>query len=268
MTSEIELPDIDEIEAQSRALDDAAHQQLPSAEYETATPTVQSDSASENEDMRRYRGAQRYVQMLVDGWFKTPQRIVVTGCVVAVCLGVITWNLSRLSIFDELIALEATKYELDGQLNDLEIELESLDLQSLTAAIEAESDRIFQGFPQLAAWAEGLAKVAGARGLQFSYKVRESHLSPVPDVLEVPLVLTFKPGDSVTVTFFVECMDLIKGILRDHWHVDVISTHANGDGESLRSLQVQAQVWVRDRYGFIDVADLSGGTDPAPESNF
>ena len=267
MSTELELPGIDEIEARSQSLG-ASPSSVQDSAFRARTDR-EAELNDSSQKMRRYRGAQRYMQVLVDTWFKTPQRIVLTGCVVAICLGVITWNLSRLTIFDELIALEATKYELDAQLNDLEIELESLDLQSLTAAIEAESDRIFQGFPQLAAWAEGLARVAGTRGLQFSYKVREPHLSPVPDVLEVPLVLTFKPSESSDALFFVECMGLIKGILRDHWHVDVISTNANGDGESLRSLQVQAQVWVRDRYGFIDIAELSINA-PATEleSNF
>lgn len=229
-------------------------------------PDLEPELPEEEEALQARAGIKRYVQMMVDAWFKTPQRIAATLCLVVACCFLIGWNLSRMSILDELMELRSTEYALDTQLAKLQADLVMIDLESLSRAIEDENDRVFQGFPELAAWAEGFAKVASSHGLIFSYKARTPHLSPVPDVLEVPVVLEFKATPESADSLFTSAMHLIGRVLRDHWHIDVVSTQARGDGGRLLSLSVDAQVWVRDRYGFVDLTLLQSAAASAQET--
>ncbi len=229
-------------------------------------PDLEPEVEEEEETIEAHTGLKRYVQMMVDAWFRTPQRIAGTMCLVIACCFLIAWNLQRMSILHELVELRSTQYALDTQLAKLQADLVMIDLESLSRAIEEENDRVFQGFPELAAWAEGLARVAGSHGLTFSYKAREPHLSPVPDVLEVPVVLEFKATAETADSLFMNAMQLIGRVLRDHWHIDVVSTQARGDGEQLLALSVDAQVWVRDRYGFVDLTLLQSAAANAQET--
>lgn len=220
----------------------------------------------EEEKLQFHSGIKKYVHVIVDAWFATPARIAATAALVFVCFALIFWNLDRLAILDELVELEVTEYGLDSQLNDLEMELASIDVESLSNAIEAENDRVFQGFPELAAWAEGLAKVAEQHDMNFAYKAQKPHLSPVPDVLEVPITLTFKASAESADNLFSRSMTLIGWVLRDHWHMDVAETQALGDGEGLSTISLQAQVWVRDRFGFVDLAPLEANAADSSET--
>lgn len=197
-------------------------------------------------------GFKRYVQNFADAWFRSPLRIAAAGLFVLFCLAVIAWNLQRLTILDEIVALEVVEFELEDELNQLELQLSSINLDRLTNEIEAENDRVFQGFPELAAWSEGLARVASSKGLTFSYQVEQAHYSPVPNILEVPLVLQFKALDDEADSLFMTTMELVGEVLSDHWHIDVVATQGIGDGKGLVQLVVRAHVWVRDRYGFVD----------------
>ena len=199
---------------------------------------------------------------------KRPLRVIATCLVVAACIGLIGWNLQRLSVLEELIELEIVEYNLRNQLNDIALRMSGVDMDEISAQILQENERVFQGFPELAAWAQSLAGVAESRGIEFSYKVERPHLSPVPDVLEVPVILKFKARADLADRLFEESMKLLGLILYDHWHIDVISTSARGDGTLLQSLSVRAQVWVRDRYGFVDVSTLQIGADePAADGS-
>lgn len=218
---------------------------------EVAEPNV--DQAAHVEIKRHIRD---YVQQFADAWFATPLRIIVTGLVVMGCIGMIGWNLQRLSVLDELIELEIVEYDLRNQLNDIAVRMAGVDMDEISAQIRQENERVFQGFPELAAWAQSLAGIADSRGIEFSYQVERAHLSPVPDVLEVPIILEFKAKTEVADRLFEASMKLLGLILYDHWHIDVISTSAHGNGALLQSLSVRAQVWVRDRYGFVDISTL------------
>ena len=218
------------------------------------------DMMPPEEKMQYHGGIKKYIHIIVDAWFATPARIAATCALVLACFGLILWNLDRLSILDELVELEVSEYRLDSQLNDLELELASIDVESLSTAIEAENDKVFQGFPELAAWAESLAAIAADRSMVFSYQAKVPHLSPVPDVLEVPITLTFKAAPDSADNLFDQSMALIGFILRDHWHMDVLQTQASGDGDGLDAISLQAQVWVRDRFGFVDLAALQAQT--------
>ena len=88
----------------------------------------------------------------------------------------------------------------------------------------------------------------------------------VPHELEVPVVLEFKATAETADSLFMNAMQLIGRVLRDHWHIDVVSTQARGDGEQLLSLSVDAQVWVRDRYGFVDLTLLQAAAANAQET--
>jgi hypothetical protein len=217
---------------------------------------LDQDTLQPEEKMQYHDGIKKYIHIIVDAWFATPARIAATCALVLTCFGLILWNLDRLSILDELVELEVSEYRLDSQLNDLELELASIDVESLSTAIEAENDKVFQGFPELAAWAESLAAIAEARSMVFSYQAKVPHLSPVPDVLEVPITLSFRAAPDSADNLFDQSMALIGFILRDHWHMDVVETQASGDGGGLDAISIQAQVWVRDRFGFVDLAAL------------
>ncbi|MEM9622480.1 MAG: hypothetical protein AAF993_12570 [Pseudomonadota bacterium] len=198
------------------------------------------------------------VQLFADTWFKTPLRVAVTGVVVLGCLGLIGWNLQRLAVLDQLVAAEVAEFQLEDQLSDLQIALTRIDMPALKDALEAENEKVFQGFPELAAWAEGLSVVAERRDMQFSYRVEPAHAASVPGLLEVPVWLEFKASGQRADSLFIDAMDLIGVVLSDHWHIEVVSTHGKGGGQQLDELSLRAQVWVRDRFGFVSAAEIAG----------
>ncbi len=237
MSLEIELPDIEEIEA-------------------TDAPDTRVVSS-------RVRKA---VQVFANAWFKTPARVAVTLVVVLLCFALIGWNLQRLSVLDELVAAEVAEFELDDKLSELQIALTRIDMPALAAALEKENERVFQGFPELAAWAEGLSGLAARENIEFAYRVEPAHLATVPGLLEVPILLEFKASAESADSLFTQAMHLIGMLLGDHWHMEVISTYGKGNGERLDQLSIRAHVWVRDRFGFVDESALSA-LDTTPVNN-
>ncbi len=235
MSLEIELPDVDELEKQA----DAAQQ----ADRETDQQTGR-------------KGVRQAVQVFADAWFRTPARIACTAVVALACVGLIGWNLQRLSVLDELVAAEVAEFELEDKLSDLQLALTLIDMPALTEALEAENERVFQGFPELAAWAQGLSRLAQKQDLQFSYRVEPAHAAAVPGLLEVPVRLEFKASAQSADSLFIDSMNLIGLLLGNHWHLEVISTHGKGNGERLDQVSLRAQVWVRDRFGFVDASSL------------
>lgn len=214
----------------------------------------------EESDIEVRRGLKRYVQSFADALFGGALRTLLTACLVCAGITVIIWNLNRLQIFDDLAALEYEEYALQAQLSSYEKNLSEINVNQLLVEIDAENERIFQGFPQLAAWAEGLSRIAARDGLTFRYTAEDAHPSPVPDVLEVPINLQFLPGEATADQLFELSTVIIGDILKDHWHIDVLSTRAEGDGQRMTRLTLKAQVWVRDRFGFVEVA---GNSHPA-----
>lgn len=208
-------------------------------------------------ELKRPRTWRAWVQGLGKQCFGTTERTLLSLLVTGLCLSITGWNVSRLEILEELARLREEERSLDLELKSVQKKLQAIDVQELQAQIQNESDRVFQGFPELAAWAEGLARYADQRGVGFSFRAENVHLSPVPEVLEIPLSLQFVPPRDGQVELFSEAMHIVQTILRDHWHVDVIGTSARGDGEKLASLTLNAQVWVRDRFGFVDLEALS-----------
>ena len=208
------------------------------------------------EKIEKHRGFKRYVQLLADAWFRTPARIAGAGCLVLACIVLIVWNLQRLTVLDELAALEIQEFELNDRLSDLELELSGYDAETLAEDIKKENSKVFQGFPELAAWTEGLARVANQRGITLTYKVDKPHLAAVPGVLEVPIDMEFKAKNENAAMLFTGSMQLLGVLLKDHWHIDVVSTSGKGNGRYLESVSVRAQVWVRDLFGFVDLQEL------------
>lgn len=218
--------------------------------------TIEIELPDFDEKIEKHQGFRKYVQLLADAWFRTPKRVAATLCLIAVCIGVIVWNLQRLTVLDELIALEVQEFELNDQLSDLELQLSHFDAELLASDIKKENSKVFQGFPELAAWTEGLARVASQRGIDLRYKVENPHLSAVPGVLEVPIDLEFKAKRENAAMLFTGSMQLLGVLLKDHWHIDVISTSGRGNGQYLETVNVRAQVWVRDLFGFVNLDDL------------
>lgn len=209
-----------------------------------------------DEKIEKHRGLKRYVQLLADAWFRTPKRIAGTVCLILACFTVIGWNLSRLSILDEVMDLEVREFELKDTLSDIELKLTEFNEDELLSSIEAENDKIFHGFPELAAWTESLSRIALDRGILLAFTVEKPHKSAVPGVLEVPVELQFKAQENAADNLFVGSMDMVGMLLRDHWHIDVIATSGTGSGQKLDALSVKTQVWVKDRYGFVDAETL------------
>ena len=214
-----------------------------------------------DEEIETHRGLKRYVQLLANAWFRTPARIAGTCLLVLGCLGLIGWNLTRLTVIDELVDMEIAEFALENQLSDLEIAVSAVDNQAMAAAIEAENDRIFQGFPELAAWTQSLSGIALNKGVALNYRIEKPHFSAVPGILEVPVMLEFKARASAADKLFAGSMQLLGVVLRDHWHIDVISTYGRGNGQQLEQISVRAQVWVRDRFGFVDMSELVATVD-------
>ena len=208
-------------------------------------------------ELQRPRSWRARLQNLAKQCFGSTERILLSLLVITACLSVTGWNVSRLEILEEVARLREEERSLDLELQSVQKKLQAIDVQELQEQIQNESDRVFQGFPELAAWAEGLARYASKRGVGFSFRAENVHLSPVPEVLEIPLSLRFVPPQDGEVELFNETMHIVQTVLRDHWHVDVIGTSARGSGEKLASLTLNAQVWVRDRFGFVDLEALS-----------
>ena len=205
-----------------------------------------------DEDIETHKGVKRYVQILADAWFKTPTRIACTVVGVICCLAIIGWNLSRLGVLDQLIAAEVEEFQLEDELSSMRIEISALDSETMHNAIQTENEKVFQGFPELAAWAESLSEIAANRGIELTYRVEDVHLAAIEGLLEVPVTLEFKAFDGSADNLFVSAMNLVGVILQDHWHIDVDSTSASGSGEKLEVISVGAQVWVKDRFGFVN----------------
>ena len=66
--------------------------------------TIEIELPDFEEKIETHRGFRKYVQLLADAWFRTPKRVAATLCLVSVCVGIIVWNLQRLTVSDELIA--------------------------------------------------------------------------------------------------------------------------------------------------------------------
>ncbi len=197
------------------------------------------------------------VQTLADQLFRNIPMTTFSLLIVVLSLALVHWNVSRLSVLDELAKLEVQEYRLSDQLDDLEFRLQNIDFDRLSAEIEDQNNRVFQGFPNLSAWAESLNAQADLFGLDFSYSVGKPHPSPVPDVLEVPMILKLQAGNNQRNESFINATSFVETILRDHWHIDVLATEAVGDSNGLTAMSIDAQVWVRDRFGFVELTSIS-----------
>ena len=220
-----------------------------------------------DEELTAHKGVKKQVQRLADGWFKTPKRIALTGCVLVGCVFVIHWNLQRLSVLDELAMLEVQEFDLDMQQSELEVKLAQLDQEELAAKLAEENEKIFQGFPELAAWTDRLTAIAGYKRVDLTYQVEKARFSAVPGILEVPVLLKFKAQEEYADNLFSSTLGLLGFVLADRWHIDVVSTQGRGDGQRLLQVSVQANVWVRDLFGFVDVKTLQKEVKDAQTQN-
>ncbi len=209
-----------------------------------------------DEEIVKHKGVKKYIQFLADAWFKTPLRIAFTMLLILSCFVLVGWNLERLEVIDELVLMEVGEFDLEQRQSDLEIRLSTLEKEGLAEQLARENEKVFQGFPELAAWADGLIKIAALKQVEMVYQVEPAHFSAIPGILEVPLRLEFKANEQYADSLFKGALSLLGFVLRDRWHIDVISTQGVGNGEQLQSIEVRAQVWVRDLFGFVDVEKL------------
>jgi hypothetical protein len=67
----------------------------------------------------------------------------------------------------------------------------------------------------------------------------------------MPITLTFLPADDRDESIFINSMEMIKQLLSEKWHLDIISTKALGNPNGLSSLQTTLQVWVSDDHATV-----------------
>lgn len=209
-----------------------------------------------DDKIETHQGLQKHVQAIANTLFLTPARVVLCLAAWVLALTSIAWNLERMAVLDQLIQLEYTEFDLLDELGDLQLKVSGIDPDTLAAELQQESSKVFQGFPYLAAWNAALAETAAEHNIALQTKVGDAHHSAVPGILEVPVLLILKGNTQGADNFYQVAMQLVGRVLRDHWHIDVISTQATGDGTQMVQLTIQAQVWVRDRFGFVDAEAL------------
>ena len=229
---------------------------------ETAHDTV--EETADTTVIQTHKGLKKYIQILADGLFKTPLRIAGTAVLILCCIGVTGWNFYRLSLLDAVMVMEIKKIELSDHLRKLEAELAGIDVDALEQALLAQEGKVFQGFPELAAWGQSLSSAALNYGIALRYQIGEARPSTLPNILTVPVTLDFKAAKGSADSLFIETMQVLSIVLNNHWHIDVLAASGKGDGQNLDQITVSTEVWVRDRFGFVDTTqkkEESGGPD-------
>ena len=247
---EFELPEIDELEAQLEEVGDSR------------APVEKEEKPNHLNTFRAYLG------VVMQHWFKTPGRIFATLCLVIGCLITISWNLNRLSVFDRLLQVESDQYSFYSKLEMLKLEQAALDIDNLELQIEEENERVFQGFPELAAWVEGAAGLAENQQMTFAYTVGSSAPSSVPGVLEVSLKVSMRSQAADGGKLFANGMHLVHRMLSGRWHIDVLGARGMGNGSKMESLELDLVVWVSDRYGFVDLVATDTAAEPTSTLDF
>ncbi len=209
----------------------------------------------EEEALETLTGSKRIVQKLANAAFATPLRTAAMLTLMAGSIAVVIWNLGyRLTVFDTLVEVEVQKNALESELNAMRNKLSKIDPQELESKISVENSRVFRGFPQAAAWIQQLDERAQKFQLSFNYEVEPTRASPIPDVLEMPIVFHIHNVEEGVDSAFSDIMQFIGTLVADRWHLDSLTTQATGTGDSLKELHVRAVVWVRDPHGFVIAA--------------
>ncbi len=195
---------------------------------------------------------QLFIEDLSNKLFKNVFTISAVVLLSIVCIGLIFWSLFyRVPDVDRVHALKFEIQENERNINALALKQVAMDSLEIDQQIEVEHVRIFDGFTRLAVWIDGVTELAKDMQLDVTYKIENSHNTAIDKTLEVPVTLTFQPVAGSTQSMFINSMKLIRSLLSDHWHLDIVSTKAMGNTNGLTRLQTTIQVWVTNKDGFL-----------------
>ncbi len=198
-------------------------------------------------------GSALLLQRLANRMFRGPVRVLFSLLLVAAAAWAIHWNLTdRLELLESLIETERHEFALSSDLADLQSKLRRFDPQVLANEIEQEDRRVFDGFPQVAAWPTLLGHHAQARSLSLDYKLGEARQAIISEVLEVPVEFQFSTGTDGAAGNFDSVLQFVGVLLTDRWHLDIVSVDASGAGKGMDRLSMDATIWVHDWHGFSD----------------
>lgn len=184
--------------------------------------------------------------------FGEPVGIAISASVLLACAALMLWSVFvRLDVLDEVVALEMQELELSATHGSLTLELSQINQDAVRSEIEEQNARIFNGFPAVASWVERLSGRAEGMNMNVRYRVGDPVMAPIADVLEVPVVIEFEVASEDDGGLFTRGMALVESLLDDHWHLDIASTEASGDGKGLRTLELEARLWVFDNEEFL-----------------
>lgn len=249
--------------------DEASQDQQEIADPEDMLPTV-AEVARDASDFQALRASKSPMKRLMDDlssrMFKNTTGVAVTAVVVSVAAVLLVWSVFfRLDILNEVVALEMVELDLEDKHATLALQLSALNSESMESEIQEQSTRIFPGFPALANWIERVSERAEGMNMIVRYRVEPASYAPVDEVLEVPVIIELEVASEDDGELFSRGMGLIASLLQDHWHLDIASTSAEGDGKGMRTLEMEARVWVFDVEEFVSsslIADRSNGGDP------
>ncbi|MEE9335616.1 MAG: hypothetical protein V3U65_16110 [Granulosicoccaceae bacterium] len=227
---------------------------VPSSEFsvdEDALRLLEADLAAK----QSVRSVKTPFKLLIDDLsIKLFKNKITTVAVIGVVLGcstVIYWNLfMRMPNPEARVTLESDNIFMSERLNILSKKISSIDHFDLDEKLEAESSRVFSGFPSLAVWINQLLQTAKQFDLKLAYKIEDASAAPVEGVLKVPVILTISSAPGRSNTVFSNSMALFSKMLADPWHLDIVSTAARGGSNGLTKMDVAIHVWLSDSDGY------------------
>ncbi len=246
------------------AAEDSAPIEDDVADVDDMLPKVE-EVARDVRDYQALRASKSPMKRVMDDlssrMFRNTAGVATTAVVVCTSAALLIWSVFfRLDILDEVVALEMVELDLEDKHATLALQLSALNTDSMESEIQQQSTRIFPGFPALANWIERVSERAEGMNMNVRYRVEPASYAPVDEVLEVPVVIELEVASEDDSELFSRGMGLIASLLQDHWHLDIASTTAKGDGEGMRTLEMEARVWVFDVEEFVSsslIADRS-----------
>ncbi len=216
-----------------------------------AMHALEDELASINSVRSVKKPLQLFIEDLSNKMFKNKLTSSLVISMMIVCFGLILWSLFfRIPGMNTIYVLDFELHEKNLRVNELKSKLSTLDSLGIDRQIEDEHVRIFVSFTRLAVWLDSVTKRAHDLGLRTIYKIGNSHETTIGEALEVPVTLTFLPALGSKISVFSSSMNLIRQLLADQWHIDIISTNAQGGSQGLSSLQTTIHVWVSDKDSF------------------
>jgi len=213
-------------------------------------------------------GLRRFIEICAYHLYGNTGKTIVSLTILLFFITMLIWSLIfRLSVFDQLLNLELTHTHLLQELEDKQYELAQIDSQKLDQNIERADERVFPGFPSVAAWLTDLSEASANRQYQFSYQLSDGRTSHLEGVLEVTVTFVLKRSRHTFDNSFGQTMNLLGRLHTDQRHLDVVRTEAKGSGAGMTEIEVESTIWVRDiqrigglSYAMSTLANVDPGT--------